>query len=317
MFSQADSRGWVLSALVMNGGLAAVLIGLTLMTGSATLWAVAAHVAVTAMELVILAIAQRKAPRDAPTGNPSLRLGHPAIAGALVLGLLLLCMAGLLALQQAGSTFANPEFMHAPWLALGGLALALLLQSVLLLGCLWGVGYRAIWPCRWHALCSPAKQPAFWVLRQGLLAVPGQLLALLALVLSLWSEMPQYDALGGMGVGVLLLLAAGVRGVEIFYRLQPGATAADAEAGIALWLAQQPLLKAAELRVFPVGEGLWVLLRADSPTDTAEANAQEAARLKAEFPATIPEVQGIWIEFRDPPPPFTDTRAADEGTGGG
>lgn len=242
------------------------------------------------------------------------------MAAAWVLGLLLPCMAGLLALQQAGSTFANPEFMHVPWLALGGLALALLAQSVLLLGCLWAVGARALWS--WRIWCRPGDDLVFRVFGQGLMALPGQLLALLALVLSLWSEMPQYDALGGMAVGALLLLVAGVRGVEMYCRLQPGAAAAEAQARISRWLAQQALLRAVEVQVFAVGDGVWVLLRADPPTDTAEANAQEAARLKAELPASLPEVQGLWIEFRDPPPLLVDETAAaegaaNEGLGGG
>jgi cation diffusion facilitator family transporter len=222
-------------ALLANVGIAAVKLVAALLTRSGAMLAEAVHSFADSGNQILLLLGQRRG-RRAPDAQHPLGYGRESFFWALLVAALLFVLGGAFSLSEGVHKLRAAEPLRH----------ALAAVAVLLLACvLEGLSLRAAWResrrmRRGRSLLSWARRTGnvnvLVVVCEDLAALTGLAVALVAVVLSLLTGDPLYDALGSCVIGVLLLLVAVFLGSQV-RRLIIGLSAgADVREGIeAIW----------------------------------------------------------------------------------
>ena len=124
-------------------------------------------------------------------------------------------MGGLFSIYEGIHKLSVHEGLFAPWLAIGILAFSIVMESFSLWGCLREVnkarGGRSLW--RWFR--ESRQSELIVVMGEDLAALTGLSFALAAVLLTIATGNPVYDAAGSIMIGVLLVVVAVGVGNEI------------------------------------------------------------------------------------------------------
>ncbi len=197
----------VVLALLANLGIALAKLVAALFTHSGAMLAEAIHSFADAGNQGLLLIGMARSKRPADQRHP-LGYGRESYFWALLVGVVLFALGGLYSLYEGIRKIADPHELHDPIWAVG----------VLLFGCvLEGYSLRAAWIearvrrqgrplLRWAR--STGNVNLLVVVFEDLAAMAGLVIALVAVLLSMLTGNPLFDALGSCVLGVLLLVVA-------------------------------------------------------------------------------------------------------------
>jgi len=203
----ANSTKAIFFALGANAGIAVTKFGAAAYTGSGAMLAEAIHsVADTANQLLLLlGLKQARAPVSAhhPLGQ-----SRVVYFWSMMVALLLFFVGGLFSIYEGWHRLHAPGPLSNAIIALVVLAVAIALESVSLWGALREIrkvqGGRSFW--RWFR--ETRQSELMVVAGEDIAALGGLVLAFLAVLLSMTTGNPVYDALGSIAVGVLLVIVA-------------------------------------------------------------------------------------------------------------
>jgi len=244
--------------------------------------------------LLLWGMRQAKQP---PSPDYPLGWGKAVFFWSFIVALVLFSLGGLFSLYEGWHKLGHPEPLQYGWVAVAILVFGLAAETVSLRACLHEVnkvrGERGLW--RWFR--ESRQSELVVILGEDLAALLGLTLALLAILLTIHSGNPVWDALGSMAIGVVLIVVAVLVGIEIKALLIGQSADPETEARIREFLQRQESIE----RVFRVltlqlGSSLMVALKVKMRASTAaelvaRINSTERA-MRAEFP----EIQWLFVE---------------------
>jgi len=212
--SQTHGGGAIIAALLANLAIAVAKFVGFLLTGSSSMLAESVHSVADSGNQALLLVGGRRAKREADEQHP-FGHGRDRYFYAFVVALVLFSVGGLFSLYEGNHKLHAPEQIDS-----AGIAIAILLFAVLAESFSFRTAIRESRPLKgddsWWGFVRHAKVPELpVVLLEDFAALIGLLLALGGVSLSVLTGEPRWDAIGTLGIGVLLLAVAVVLAVEM------------------------------------------------------------------------------------------------------
>ena len=214
MSAPTDARRAVLLALAANAAIFVAKLGAALLTRSGSMLAEAVHSLADCGNQGLLLLGLRQARRP-PSPDYPLGWGKALYFWSFLVALLLFSVGGMFSIAEGLHKLADPQPLRWPWLAVAVLAFGVLAESFSMAGALTAInttrGTRSLW--RWFR--DSRQSELIVVFGEDLAALLGLALALLAVLATLLTGDPRWDALGSMAVGALLVVVALFIAVEV------------------------------------------------------------------------------------------------------
>ena len=302
MSGKADSLKTVLLALGANFAIFVSKMVAAVLTGSGSLLAEAVHSLADCGNQGLLLVGMRQA-RRAPSANHPLGFGMVVYFWSFLVALLLFSVGGLFSFYEGVHKLKHPEPMHWPWLAIGVLAFGIVMESFSMWGCMREVnkarGAKSLW--RWFR--ESRQSELIVVFGEDLAALLGLALALGAVVATMITGNPTYDAIGSIAIGVLLCVVAAFVARQVASLLIGQSAEVGLREAISAFVGEQSEVE----RVFNVitlqlGPDVMVATKAQMRGDLSGRELIEAInRVEAAMKAKFPEIRWSFFE-----PDFAD-----------
>jgi cation diffusion facilitator family transporter len=287
----------IVAALLANLGIAIAKFAAYLVTGSASMLAESVHSLADTGNQALLLLGGRTASRAATPEHP-FGYGRDRYFYAFVVSLVLFSLGSLFSLYEGFHTLANPHALESPAVALVVLAVAIGLE---------GFSFRTAihesnqvrGQASWVGFIRHAKAPELpVVLLEDLAALVGLLLALCGVGLTTLTGNSRWDALGTIGIGLLLGAVAVVLIVETKSLLIGEAAAPRTVQAIERALVGGAVERVIHLRTLHLGpEELLVAAKvALPPAATAAQVAAEIDEAEARVRAAVPIARVVYLE---------------------
>ncbi len=214
MSTQANSLKSIFYALGANLAVAVAKLLAAIHTGSSSMLAEAVHSFADCgnQGLLILGLKQADKP---PTDEYPLGHGKAIYFWSFIVAVMLFSMGGVFSIYEGLHKLHDSQALSSPWLAVGILVFSILAEGVSLRGCLVEIdkvrGQRSLW--RWFR--ETRQSELIVVLGEDTAALIGLALALVAILATIVTGNPIYDAWGSIAIGGLLVLVAIGIGIEV------------------------------------------------------------------------------------------------------
>jgi cation diffusion facilitator family transporter len=211
---KADSTRTIYYALGANLAIAAAKTGAAIFTGSSSMLAEAIHSYADAgnQGLLLWGMKQAKSP---PSPDYPLGWGKAVFFWSFIVALVLFSLGGLFSLYEGWHKVHSEEGLSYPWVAVGILVFGIVAEIISLRACLHEVNKvrngRTLW--RWFR--ESRQSELVVILGEDIAALLGLAFALVAILLTVFTGNPLWDALGSMSIGALLIVVAIGIGIEI------------------------------------------------------------------------------------------------------
>jgi len=295
--SQASPLRAVLYALFANFGIFVAKGVAAVLTGSSAMLAEAIHSLADCGNQGLLLIGMREAKRP-PTPEHPLGYGKVAYFWAFLVSVMLFTVGGAFSVYEGWHKLAHPEPIRWPALAIGVLTVAIVLETFSLLGAIREIRKIARGRTLWRFFRESRNSELIVVLGEDIAALAGLVIALGAVLLVLLSGNPQFDAIGSIAVGVLLIVVAVLLAVEIKALI----TGQSAEPYLVVEIRKliEQRAEVAEilnLLTLQLGDAVMVAVKARmQPAASAAALVDGINRVEAAVRAAFPEVGWVFFE---------------------
>jgi cation diffusion facilitator family transporter len=290
MNGKADSLKTILFALGANFAIFLAKLVAALLTGSGSMLAEAVHSLADCANQGLLLVGMRQA-RRSPSADHPLGYGMVVYFWSFLVALLLFSVGGVFSFYEGAHKLEHHEPLRWPWLAIAVLAFAVVAESFSMWGCLREVrkerGGRSLW--RWFR--ESRQSELIVVFGEDLAALFGLTLALAAVVATLVTGNPAFDAWGSIAIGVLLCVIAAFVAREVASLLVGQSAEPRLHAEIADFVRAQPEVECLfNLITLQLGPDLMVATKAKmcgglSDLGLIDAINRVEAAMRARFPA--------------------------------
>jgi cation diffusion facilitator family transporter len=303
MAGKADSLRTILFALGANFAIFVAKAVAASMTGSSAMLAEAVHSLADCGNQGLLLLGMKRAKRP-PTPDAPLGYGKEIYFWSFLVALMLFSVGGVFSLWEGWHKMHGGEPLTSPWIAVGVLTFGVIAESVSMRACLVEVdkarGDLSLW--RWFRSSRQAELVV--IFGEDLAALLGLVFALAAVAATMITGNPLYDAIGSMGIGVLLVVVAVCIATQIKAMLIGQSVDAVQRQAIHDFIVARPEIKQVySLITVQLGNDVMVAVQAEMSEphasladNVAKINATEAA-LKLAFP----EVKWSFFEPDDSP----------------
>src|SRR5919109_1705067 len=293
---RADSVRTIFYALGANLAIAAAKTGAAIATGSSAMLAEAIHSFADSGNQGLLLWGMKQAKRP-PSPDYPLGWGKAVFFWSFIVALVLFSLGGLFSVYEGWHKLAHPEDLSYPWVAVGILVFGLIAESVSLRACLQEVnkvrGGRSLWQWFRHSRQSELVV----ILGEDLAALLGLALALLAVLITIFTGNPMWDALGSISIGVVLILVAAGIGIEIKGLLIGQSAEPETEERIRQFLQKQEHVDTVlRMITMQLGTSLMVALKARMRARSAAELVAAINRAEVALRAEFPEIQWLFFE---------------------
>ena len=287
----------IIYALGANGGIALAKGAAAWYTHSGAMLAEAIHSFVDCTNQLLLLVGIKRAKRPVSEDHP---LGHGKAIyfWSFIVAVMLFSMGGIFSIYEGVHKLMRPAMPESPWVAVGVLLISFVLELGSLRGALTEVrkiqGGRSI--LKWFR--ASRQSELIVVVGEDIAALAGLSLALVAVLATIITGSPLFDALGTVAIGVVLVLVAITVGIEVKSLLIGESADPDTVSGLRDFISGRPeIAQTYNLITLQLGIDLMVSAKvrmketSSVPQMIADINQVEAA-LKASFP----EVRWTFIE---------------------
>lgn len=292
-------------ALGANGGIALAKFGAALYTGSGAMMAEAIHSLADCTNQVFLLLGLREAGKPANASHP-MGYGRVVYFWAMMVALLLFFLGGVFSVMEGMERMKHPGELHNPLVAMLILGVSVLLESFSLYGAMREIRKIArgkpflVW------FRETRQSELMVVAGEDIAALCGLALAFAAVVMTIVTGNPIWDAAGSIAVGVLLMFVALFVMREVKAMITGESAAPEVQAEIKAHIEARPEVeRVINLITLQWGEQLMIAVQAHmrpQKTDVALVNAINAVEesLQARWP------QAKWCFFE---PDFSENPA--------
>ena len=192
---KADSTRTIYYALGANLAIAAAKTGAAIFTGSSAMLAEAIHSYADAGNQGLLLWGMKQAKRP-PSPDYPLGWGKAVFFWSFIVALVLFSLGGLFSLYEGWHKLHSGERLNYPWVAVGILVFGIVAEIISLRACLHEVNKvrngRTLW--RWFRTSRQSELVV--ILGEDIAALLGLAFALVAILLTVFSGNPLWDAVG-------------------------------------------------------------------------------------------------------------------------
>ena len=211
--SAGGGKAAIVAALLANAGIAAAKFVGFLITGSSSILAEAVHSVADTSNQGLLLLGGKRSQREATPEHP-FGYGRDRYFYSFVVALLLFSLGAVFALYEGVHKLHSPEELTSPVVAIG-----ILLVAIVLEGFSFRTAVRESKPLKgagsWWRFIRQSKSPELpVVLLEDSGALVGLVFALTGVGLAVLTGEPMWDAIGTVGIGLLLGVIAVILIVE-------------------------------------------------------------------------------------------------------
>jgi cation diffusion facilitator family transporter len=205
--AEASSSYVVYVAIAGNLLIAVTKTIATLLTGSSAMLSEAIHSFVDTGNEVLLLYGQRRA-RQPPDDQHPLGHGRELYFWSFIVALLIFAVGAAASAYEGVGRVLHPEPVADPLVSYVVLGLSFLFE-----GYSWHVAHRAFRAAKgdkgyWEAVRTSKDPPTFMVLFEDSAALIGLLIALIGTMAGQWLDMPVFDGVASIAIGIVLGLTA-------------------------------------------------------------------------------------------------------------
>ncbi len=293
----ADSTKSILYALMANGTIALAKGAAAAYTLSGAMLAEAIHSLADTGNQLLLLLGLRRAKRP-PTTDYPLGYGKEIYFWSFIVALLLFSVGGVFSVYEGWHKLHDPQPLNAPWIAIAVLAFAVLAEGLSLAGCLREVNKVRHGRSLWHWFRETRHSELLVVFGEDLAALLGLCFALLAVMMTIMTGNPVYDAMGSIAIGVLLIVVAILVGAEVKALLVGQGVEPLVKQAMEDFLRQQPQVDVVyNLVTLQMGDDVMVAVKARMvPQGTDIALIETINRVEAMMRKAFPQVTWLFFE---------------------
>lgn len=214
MAGSGDSTRAILFALAANFAIAIAKGVAAFFTGSSAMLAETVHSLADCGNQLLLLLGMKRAKRP-PSPDYPLGYGKAIYFWSFLVAVMLFTVGGMFSLYEGMHKLQYPEPIKQWWWAVGVLVFAIGAESVSMRACLQEVnkvrGDRTLW--QWFHQSRQAELVV--IFGEDLAALFGLVFALAAVLLSVATGNPVWDAVGTIAIGVLLVVVAVFVAIEV------------------------------------------------------------------------------------------------------
>jgi cation diffusion facilitator family transporter len=287
----------IMYALGANGGIAVAKGFAAWHTGSGAMLAEAIHSFADCANQGLLLVGLRRARRPVSAEHP-LGYGKAIFFWSFIVAVMLFSMGGVFSVYEGVHKLLHPEMPQSPWVAVVVLAVSVLLELGSLKGALTEVrkiqGRRTL--LKWFRVSRQSE--LIVVVGEDIAALLGLSLALLAVLATIVTANPLFDALGTIAIGIVLVLIAVVVGIEVKSLLIGESADPDTVAALRDFLSgRTEIAEVYSLITLQLGTELMVSAKIRLQTmGTAVQLIADINRVEAALKAGFPQVRWAFFE---------------------
>ncbi len=288
----------ILYALGANFGIAVSKFGAAWWTNSGSMLAEAIHSTADCVNQLLLLLGMKEARRPVSADHP---LGHHRVTyfWSMIVALLLFFLGGAFSVYEGIERLRHPHPLDNGLVALAVLGVAVVLEAFSLAGAMREIrnvaGGKPF--LRWFR--ETRESELMVVAGEDIAALAGLTLAFCAVAAALATGNPLWDALGTVGVGVVLMVIAVLVMIEVKGLIVGESASPEQREAIRRFIAAQPeVAEVLNLITLAWGDRIVVAVKARMANAEAISGAQLTgrinaveARIEAEFP------QAKWVFF--------------------
>ena len=205
MSHQNASVKSILFALLANFGIAVTKTIAAIITGSGAMLAASIHSFADCGNQGLLFLGLRSSKKKPDSEHP-LGYGKEIYFWSFIVALILFSMGGLFSIYEGVHKITAHQGLRSPVIALIVLTVSMALEAASLLGCLKQIKKIRKEKKLWQWVRGSRKSELIVVLGEDIAALLGLFFAMLAVILSMITGNPVYDAMGSISIGVLLVI---------------------------------------------------------------------------------------------------------------
>ncbi len=290
MASGSNPTKAILYALGANFAIFIAKAFAAFVTGSGAMLAEAVHSLADCGNQGLLLLGMKRADLPASPDHP---LGHGKATyfWSFLVAVMLFSVGGMFSLYEGWHKLHEPEPLQKWWWAAGVLIFGIIVEGVSMKACVDEInktrGPRSLW--RWFRESRQAELVV--IFGEDLAALLGLVFAFVAIMLTVVTGNPLFDALGTLGIGALLIVVAVLVALEVKAMLIGQSADPELTASVRAFIEARPEVEQVfNVITFQLGDDIMLSVKArmDGSGGAAELvsriNAVEAA-VKSQFPA--------------------------------
>ena len=303
MAGHGNSTRAILFALAANIGIFIVKAIAAMLTRSGAMLAEAVHSLADCgnQGLLLLGMKRAKLP---PTPDYPLGYGKEVYFWSFLVALMLFSVGGAYSVYEGIHKLRHPEPLAWPWLGVGVLVFSTALEWWSLRACLVEVHAEQLpGESLWHWFRQSRNSEMIVVFGEQVAALLGLVLALAALAMTMLTGNVTWDAIGTLGIGVLLVVVAVFVAVEVKALLIGQSVAPARREAIHAFLRARPeIFEIFNVITLQMGPDVMVAVQARMDhAQTAGALVSQVNAIEADLRAAFPEIRWSFFEADDSP----------------
>jgi cation diffusion facilitator family transporter len=297
MSGEANSLRAILLALGANFAIFVAKLVAAIFTGSGAMLAEAVHSLADCGNQGLLLLGMRQAGRP-PSSEYPLGWGRALYFWSFLVAMLLFSVGGMFSLYEGIHKLTHHEPLKWPWLAVGVLVFGIVAESVSMHGCMKEVnkarGDRSIW--RWFRQTRASE--LLVIFGEDLAALIGLAFALVAILLTMATGNPLFDAIGTIAIGILLIAVAVAVAIEVKALLiGQGVEPQRREEMLAFLNARPEIAQVYNLLTLQMGNDVMVAVKAKmNPTPTNRELIEAINLVEIDFKRAFRDIRWSFFE---------------------
>ncbi|MCX4162404.1 MULTISPECIES: cation diffusion facilitator family transporter [Paraburkholderia] len=292
-----ESPKAIFYALAANLGIAVCKFAAAAFTGSGSMFAEAIHSTADCGNQLLLLFGLRQARRPATVLHP-LGAGRAIYFYSLIVALLLFFVGGAFSVYEGIHRLLEHEPLSHAFVALAVLGISVVLETFSLMGAIREIRKQHPDKSMWRWFRETRESDLLVVAGEDIAALAGLAIAFVAVLLTMVTGNPMYDALGSIGVGVLLMVIAWLVAREVKSMMMGESASPEVRRAIEAHLrARSEIRSIINLITLQWGRHIVVAVQAEM-IDYASGRAMVDAInvIEADLQAAFPQAKWVFFE---------------------
>ncbi len=297
MSHQDASVKSILFALLANLGIAITKTVAAVITGSGAMLAESIHSFADCGNQGLLFLGLKSSKRKPDTEHP-LGYGKAIYFWSFIVALMLFSMGGLFSVYEGIHKLSSHEGLKSPMIAVAVLSFSMILEAFSLYGCLTQINKIKHNKSLWTWVKNTRQSELIVVLGEDVAALLGLAFALIAVTLSIVTGNPVFDAIGSIGIGVLLVFVSVFLATKVKSLLIGQSADEENNVEIRLFLEKRPEIEhVLNLITLQLGPQIMVAVKAKmAEVDSAAQLVENINICESELRKINPSIQWIFFE---------------------
>jgi cation diffusion facilitator family transporter len=294
---QDASKKSILFALLANLGIAITKTVAAILTGSGAMLAESIHSYADCGNQGLL-FWGLKASKKKPDSEHPLGYGKEIYFWSFVVALVLFSMGGLFSIYEGIHKISLHEGLKNPLIAIVVLSVSMVFEAASLYGCIVQINKLRNNESMWTWLKNSRQSELVVVFGEDTAALLGLAFALFAIILSLVTGNPVYDAIGSIGIGVLLIFVSFFLGIKVKSLLIGQSADSKTRDEIMIFLEGRPEIeRVLNLITLQLGPQVMVAVKARMiKVDTADELISNINKCESDLRKDNPSIHWIFFE---------------------